>query len=267
MLIAQISDPHLLQTDSGVYGGEEALRAAVVHLLALPLLPDVVLLTGDLADKGQPAEYARLLELLRPLPMPLYAIPGNHDDRAGVQAVFGAQGESALDGFVQYVVEGWPVRLIALDTLVPGSDAGGLKAVQLDWLDARLNEAPERPTLLFMHHPPFATGLKVFDEIGLREAEHFAAVVARHPQIGAVVAGHVHSSMIRRFAGTLALTCGSTKHSWLPDFGRPELLAVRPEPPGCLLHVWQPESGLVTHSSLIGQNAPLTLVNDGEQWL
>lgn len=267
MLIAQISDPHLLQTDSGVFGGEEELRAAVAHLLALPLLPDVVLLTGDLADRGRQAEYARLLELLRPLPMPLYAVPGNHDDRAEVQAAFGHQGVSGLDGAVQYVVEGWPVRLIALDTLVPGSDAGGLNAGQLGWLEARLNEKPGQPTLLFMHHPPFTTGLKVFDEIGLRDAEHFAAVVARHPQIEAVVAGHVHSGMLRRFAGTLALTCPSTKHSWLPDLGRPGVLAVRPEPPACLLHVWQPESGLVTHSSQIGQNAPLTLVNDGERWL
>ena len=267
MIVAQLSDPHLLQTASGTFGDEAELRRAVAHLLALPARPDVVLLTGDLADRGQPAEYARLKELLAPLPMPLYVVPGNHDDRGRVLEAFGVQGTSSLPGFVQYVVEGWPLRLVALDTLVPGQDEGLLDTPRLDWLEARLKEAPDQPTLLFMHHPPFLTGLDVDDRIGLQNAPLFAALVARHRQIEAVVAGHVHCTMVRRFAGTLALTCGSVRHELLPDFGRPHLLAARLEAPGVLLHVWQPTSGLVTHRTLIGQDGPLVTLHDGERWL
>ncbi len=273
VIIAQISDPHLsihpgqAGPDDAEAESEAALRQAVAHLNQLPTLPDVVLVTGDCADHGSAPEYERIQELLGGLKPPVYVIPGNHDDRTRMLDAFGPQGAQPLDGFVQYVVEGWPVRLIALDTHVPGRDEGRLCAAQLDWLEARLSERPEQPALLFMHHPPFHTGLPVFDEIGLVDAPALGAIIARHPQVEAIVAGHIHSTVQRRFHGTIALTCGSTKHQMLPDLRRQVGLATVMAPPACLLHVWRDSTGLLTYTSPIGDHGPVALLHDGQRWL
>jgi Icc protein len=270
MIIAQISDPHIgLGDDSADPQNEAAvqLRRAVDHLMRLPAPPDVVLITGDCVNGGSMPEYQRFRRLIEPLTMPVYVIPGNHDGRVHLQALFGPQGSAPLAGFVQYAVNTWPVRLIALDTNVPGQSEGYLCAERLTWLEQRLEEAPERPTLIFMHHPPFPTGLAVFDQIGLTNADMLGALIARHPQVECIVAGHVHSTMLRRFHGTLAMTCSSTLQQMFPDLHRPERLSVIMEPPACLLHVWREATGMVTHSNLIGEYGRLIDLHDGATWL
>jgi len=270
MIIAQISDSHIGPGDDSDDPQDTAaidLRRAVDHLLRLPAPPDVVLITGDCVNSGSMAEYQRFQRLLRPLTMPVYVIPGNHDDRVLLQSLFGAQGSAPLAGFVQYVVDTWPVRLIALDTNVPGKGEGYLCAERLGWLEQRLAEAPERPTLIFMHHPPFPTGLAPFDQIGLTNADMLGALIARHPQVERIVAGHVHSTMLRRFHGTLAMTCSATAHQMFPDLHRPERLSVIMEPPACLLHVWGEATGMRTHTNLIGEYGPLVELHDGVSWV
>jgi Icc protein len=270
MIIAQISDPHITDktgTDDSLDGASIRLQQAVAHLLQLPAKPDVVLVTGDCVNSGSVTEYARFQALLRPLTMPVYVIPGNHDNREQLLAMFGPQGSTPLVGFVQFVVDDWPVRLIALDTHVPQRSEGRLCAERLAWLDARLTEAPTRPTVLFMHHPPFLTGLTAFDQIGLIDADAFGAIVARHPQIERILAGHVHTLMVQRFHGTLAMTCAAIAQHMLPDFQQPKQLMVRIEPPSCLLHVWRAHTGLVTNTSLIGEQGPVVKLHDGEKWL
>ena len=149
MLIAQISDIHLSTPDSrndGVYRTAEHLAGAVAHLNALEPRPDVVLATGDLVERGEAAEYERLREHLEPLRMPVYLVPGNHDDRVTLAQVLDHHRYMPRDGgFIQYAVEDGPVRLVALDTLIPGESGGRLCAERLAWLDGRLAEAPERP--------------------------------------------------------------------------------------------------------------------------
>lgn len=270
MIIAQISDPHISQVEGKAdrkYATAAHLQRAVAHLTHLPAPPDVVLVTGDCVDGGSEPEYARFWDLLRPLTMPVYVIPGNHDDRGRLREVFGTQGAMPMGDFVQYVVDEWPVRLIALDTNVPGHHEGYLCAERLRWLADRLAEAPTRPTLLFLHHPPFATGLQVLDQMGLEGADAFGALVARSPNVERVVAGHIHCAIQRRFAGTLAMTCPSTAQQMYLDLQRVERLAVDTAPPTCLLHVWRETTGLLTHPSLIGEYGPVTTIHDGEQWL
>jgi 3',5'-cyclic AMP phosphodiesterase CpdA len=269
MIIAQISDPHIRAGATARSGDQSAdhLQRAVQHLANLPAPPDVVLVTGDCADSGSAAEYTRFRELLRPLTMPVYVIPGNHDDRARLLASFGAQGDAPLEGFAQYVVDAAPVRLIGLDTNVPGQGGGYLCDVRLGWLEERLAEAPERPTVIFMHHPPFPTGLAPFDQIGLENAGALGAIVDRHPQIERIVAGHVHSAMQRRYHGTIAMTCPATAYQLLPDLQRPLGLSAIQERPACLLHVWMPASGLITYTSQIGEHGPLIDLHDGAKWL
>jgi hypothetical protein len=155
------------------------------------------------------------------------------------------------------VVDEWPVRLIALDTHIPGQGAGRLCAERLSWLEQRLAEAPARPTLIFLHHPPFQTGLPLLDQLGLAGAEALGAIVARYPNVERIVAGHVHAAMQRRFHGTLAMTCPSTAFQLVFDLQRPQRFAVVMEPPACLLHVWREDTGLITHTSLIGEYSPV----------
>jgi 3',5'-cyclic AMP phosphodiesterase CpdA len=256
MLIAQITDLHILADERPLLGQVDTaacLKRAVAALLALDPQPDVILATGDLVDAGSAAEYAHLRRILASLGQPLYVIPGNHDSRAGLHAAFADRGYLPTDGaFLHYTVEDWPLRLIGLDSIVPGEDGGRLCEERLAWLEARLAEQPERPTLLFLHHPPFRTGIDHMDAMGLAEADRLGALLARHPQVERVVAGHVHRSIHARLGGTPASIAPSTAHQLT--------LALRPgkaptfslEPPGFHLHLWAPGQGITTHTAFTG---------------
>lgn len=272
VLIAQISDPHVARSGGGfdrLFRTSDHLERAVAHLNALSSRPDVALLTGDIVDGGSIEEYERARAILDRLAMPLYVIPGNHDDRANLACVFDDHRYLAGGGeFLQYTIDEWPVRLVALDTMIPGAAGGHLCAARLAWLDARLAEAPDRPTLILMHHPPFVTGLAVMDTMGLDGSAALAEVVRRHPQVERIACGHVHRPMVRRFAGTVACTCPSTAHQVALDLPPETRLAVVMEPPACLLHLWlDGGAGFVSHVSVIGGERPPMTVFDGRQWL
>jgi 3',5'-cyclic-AMP phosphodiesterase len=264
VIVAQLSDPHIsdLKPENTL-----ALGRAVQHLNELPAKLDAVLITGDLTDNGTPSEYKLCLELLRALPVPFFVIPGNHDHRENLLEVFGSQGTDGMQNFVQYVVDLGTLQLIALDTHIPAQDAGLLCEARLKWLDERLSGTPERPTILFMHHPPFNSGFTVFDKIGLENAQAFGEVVARHSQIQRIVAGHAHWAMLRQFYGTIAMTCPSSTSSLIPDFRRPDQLAIVAQAPASLLHVWSQNAGLVTYTSLIGNDPAPQLIHDGQSWV
>jgi 3',5'-cyclic-AMP phosphodiesterase len=191
--------------------------------------PDAVLLTGDLADHATDEEYELLRELLAPLDAPLYVLPGNHDDRHVLQSHFGMP--------APYSVDLGPLRLVALDTTIPGQDGGTLDADRLQWLDAELASAPERPTLLAMHHTPLVLGIPAWDEIGLRSADRqsLSDVLERHPQVRRIVGGHVHRTITGEFAGRDVMTCPSTYVQARLDFTAQEI-ELSEEPGGFLLH-------------------------------
>ena len=272
MLIAQITDTHISTPGSvndRYFRTPEHLERAVAHLNRLAPRPDVALATGDLVERGEPEEYARLRAILDRLSMPLYVIPGNHDSREGLARAFADRGYLPTDGgFLHYTVEEWPVRLIGLDTQVPGQPGGRLCAERLAWLDARLGEAAARPTVVFMHHPPFVTGLQAMDAMGLEGKEELATVIRRHPQVERLVCGHVHRPMTRRFAGTVATTCPATAHQIALELPPTPRLSVVMEPPACMLHLWlSADAGLVSHVSVIGEERPPFTLFDGQRWL
>jgi len=256
MLIAQLTDTHLRQEGQLLYDRIDTaayLEQAVSHVLKLDPRPDVVILSGDLVEGGKPEEYARLRRLLAPLPMPVYVIPGNHDAREALRAAFADKGYFPASGYLQYVVEGGPVRLIGLDTLVEGKGHGEMCAERLDWLDSRLAESDE-PTVVFMHHPPFDTGVTFFDGHKLNVgAARLADIVRRHSQVERVMCGHVHRPIQVRFAGTIGSTAPSTAHQAMLDLRPGAPLSMMMEPPAIALHQWRPGAGLVTHISYTGQ--------------
>lgn len=254
MLIAQISDPHVVSPGALLYGRVDTadfLTRAVAELNRLEPPPDIIVITGDLVDKGEKAEYDHLRHLLAPLAMPVFVIPGNHDAREALRAAFGGDGYLPPDGFLQYAVEDYPVRLVALDTLVPGEGGGELCAARLLWLDRVLAAETRRPTLVMMHHPPFATGIARMDRAGLRGADAFAAIIARHGQVERILCGHLHRAIDRRFAGTVAGTAPSTAHQIRLDLRSGGPLRFMFEPPGYQLHLWR-DGALVSHTAVFG---------------
>jgi 3',5'-cyclic-AMP phosphodiesterase len=254
MLIAQLSDPHLAPEEVGLFGRLDTaghLERAIAHLNALR--PDVVLITGDLTNDGDAPVYAGLAAMLENLQAPFFVLAGNHDDRELTRAQFA--GHLPHDGPLCYAIEQFALRLIGLDTLVPGEPFGWLGAEQLAWLDRRLGEAPDRPTLVALHHPPFRTGIGHLDHSMLRDADALAAVIGRHGQVERVLCGHVHRSIQRRFAGTLAQSAPSCAHQTELVLGEAPATWIC-EPPAVLLHWWEPAAGLVSHVSMIGDYGP-----------
>jgi Icc protein len=256
MLIAQITDLHIMKPGKRAYNRVDTLpmlEEAVAHLRRLDPQPDVVILTGDLVDEGSDEEYARLKAALAPLTQPLYVIPGNHDARATLLDAFGGDGYLPTDGgFLQYVVDKYPVRLVGIDTITPGKVGGAMDAARCDWLDRTLSAAPETPTLVMMHHPPFALGIAHLDRYAMEGSAAFGAVIRRHRQVQRIVCGHAHQTMAVQWNCTTVSVCPSTAHQFTADL-RPEQPAeFSLEPPGFQLHHWLPETGLITHTIAIG---------------
>ena len=261
MLVAQLTDAHL----GFAQGNPRELNRLRLDdvlgaLRAMDPPPDLLLMTGDLADAGDDdLSYARLREATADLPFPAYAALGNHDSRAAFSRNFP---ETPLaDGYVQYAIEGHALRIIVLDTLEEGRHGGGFCGTRAAWLRARLDEQPERPTLIALHHPPVESALSWMSEnpdaawiARLEEA------VSGHTNIVGFIAGHLHRPMVSRFAGTMLAVCASTAPQLALDVGTidPGVPDGRPmiveEPPAFALHVWTGRS-LVTH---------FATANDGE---
>ena len=258
MLLCQLSDPHVTAEDRLAYGvvdtGPMLVRCVEQILRATPRV-DAVLITGDLVDLGTAEEYARLRSILQRLPMPVYLLPGNHDDRAAMRAAFRDHPWLASDDqFIQYVIEDWPVRIVVLDSTVPRQGGGLLCAARLDWLNRTLEEQSNRPTIVALHHPPFQTGIAYMDRIGLAGREALEQVIRKHPQVERVVSGHLHRAIEVRFGGTVASTCPSTAHQVTLDLQPEGAGCFSFEPPGYQLHWWN-GGRVVSHTQSIGDFA------------
>jgi Icc protein len=199
---------------------------------ALRPAPHAVVVTGDVAESGAAREYERARELLAPLPMPVYALPGNHDDADALRAHFGA------DGSHGYAVPAGGIRLVALDSTRPGHDDGSLSADRLSWLEAELAAEPETPTIVAMHHPPLLTGIPSLDVIGLAEDERLAlaSVLRANPQVCRVVAGHVHRAALGTLGACGVVACPATFLEARLEIGG-TILDLVDAPPSFGLHV------------------------------
>ena len=207
MLIAQISDTHILAHGSEHPSAE--LRADCLRLCVADInrqQPDVVIFTGDTVQHGQPDEYARLRDLLAPLEAPLYLVPGNRDDQTQMRAAFNDHDFLTGDGeFLHYAIEDYDTRLIGIDSTLAGERKGRFCETRQAWLDRTLSSQPYRPTLVFIHHPPFDVGDHYIG--GYRHPEEAAAledIVNHQPQVIGVLCGHVHWPVDRDWAGTKA---------------------------------------------------------------
>ena len=165
-----------------------------------------MILTGDTVQHGRADEYGWLRELLAPLQAPLYLVPGNRDDNEELRRAFSdAPFLPASGPFLHYAIEDFDTRLVAIDSTWPEERKGRFCEQRQAWLEATLAAQPERPTLLFIHHPPFDVGDHYVG--GYRRPEEAAAlrsIVTGHEQVTGLLCGHVHWPVSREWAGTQA---------------------------------------------------------------
>ena len=257
MLVVQITDTHIKPRGRLAYrrvDTAEALAACVDHVNRLAPRPDLVLITGDLVDAGVAEEYAHFRELVEPLTTPFFVIPGNHDHRANMRAAF--QDHAYLhqdDEFLHYAVDGWPIRLIGLDSTVPGAPHGAMCEKRLGWLRAQLARDPGKPTLLFMHHPPFLTGIEHMDVQNCRDADALAEVLQPHRESIRLLCGHVHRAVHVTWAGAACSIGPSPSHAVALDLSPDPVPSFALEPPACHVVRWDAAQGFTSHLSYIGR--------------
>ncbi|MEZ5995514.1 MAG: metallophosphoesterase [Hyphomonadaceae bacterium] len=242
--LAQISDTHVRADDASAAASQlmRALEQAAKYRA------DAIIITGDLVNDEGAAEYAVLAETIRNPPAPLFLLPGNHDDRALMRRLLPDVSYWPQEGPLSFAVETQPVRIVAVDQIVPGETHGLLTEAGAAWLDDTLAANPSKPTIVALHHPPIATHDLLFDRIGLRDAKLFAHVVAKHQQILRVICGHHHRVAIGQCAHAPVVVAPST--SWTYGLAMHEGQPIAPrtdERPGWVLHAWTAESGLASH--------------------
>jgi len=258
MLIAQMTDIHI-----GFAPSEEVeelnfsrYRVTLDRLRGAPNPPDMLVLSGDLTEYGDAESFDKTARLAAECPFPVWPMVGNHDNREGVLRAF-PQVRAADDGFLHYVLEHDGLRIVLLDTFEPGRHGGAFCEARQAWLAARLDEQPETPTVIFMHHPPVVSGIDWMDP-GPEDGwiRRFGAAVEGRRQIVAIHCGHLHRMVATSFRGIpLSVTPSVAPLVSLDlrpvDPGRPDGRdLITTEPPSYALHRWDGAT-LVTHYEAI----------------
>jgi 3',5'-cyclic-AMP phosphodiesterase len=205
--LVQLTDCHLLADSAGLLRGWPvaeslgAIVAATVRVGAQRLL-----LSGDLADSGEPGAYRQLLDFVEPLGLPIHWLPGNHDGPALGEAMANSR---LADPARSVSLGAW--RLLLLDSVLASSPIGegALSEVSWQWLEAELSQLTQ-PTVIVLHHPPLATGLDWVDQMQLREGDRFQRLIADSPQVKLVLFGHIHAELHRRIGAVDYYGCPST---------------------------------------------------------
>lgn len=238
IVFAQLSDTHL----DGGQPRADRVRAVMASLAGGRAPLDAVLVTGDVADHGLPSEYEQARSLLTG-PWPVLVCPGNHDERAAFRRVLlGGEGDQPINQ-----VHRMPGAIFVLcDSTTPGHDDGYLADDTLAWLDAELGADPVTPAFVVLHHQPVPLHTEAADVIRLAGEDRLAAVIGRHPQVVAVLCGHVHSAAATTFAGRPLLAApGVVSTGVLPWEGHDS--ADLTAPPAVAYHVLGDDGRLTTH--------------------
>lgn len=243
MRILQISDFHLRgdgKLSFQVVDTASFLKSTKAHLEHVFALdgqkPDMIVVTGDIADSGDEKAYLMVYEALSSFNVPVYAVPGNHDRRDRMVRILKgwAIPNPQTAPFLCYAVQTEEARLLFLDTLNPGSHAGHMREAELAWLDNELQSNKNVPTLIFMHHPPFITGLPAMDE-PFENREQMRTVLMKAPW-ARLCCGHMHRPIFTVWAGVPCVTAPAASMQIELDFTPEGGDTFRMETPGYLLH-------------------------------
>ena len=250
MLIAHLSDLHLYTERSETGQSRSDIRYVVERivndLLSLQPQPDLVVISGDLADGGTEEDYQVIRQLLAPLPMTMMAVPGNHDRREAMRRVLGDRLSGLQPGrFLHSRVEAEGVTLLGLDSVITGQPQGALCRERLDWLENELKKT-QPLTFLVMHHPPFLTSNPNWDAYSLIEGRtRFMEIIDASPK--RILCGHVHQPLHVQWGQHYGAIAGSPafQYNLVPGSNAPptESQVAYSYP----LHYCQPDGSVLVH--------------------
>ena len=233
MKFIQISDLHIVPPGGILYGldPEKRLRECLADIEEKHAAAECIMITGDLADKGDEVSYAHLKAIIETAKLPIHILIGNHDRRPNFLKVF-TSAETDPNGFVQFTVDTSAGRFIGLDTNDDvDRNIGVLCEKRLEWLSRELERAAGMPVYIFMHHPPFAVGIKKMDTIGLQNVESFADVVTGRDNVRHIFFGHLHRPISGSWRGIPFSFLPAMNHQVALDFVIEERVPGSHEPP------------------------------------
>ena len=208
MKIIHLTDTHLRGDNLLSFGKCDTtatVKKAMDYFRNMPEkdLPDLFIATGDLADNGNLEAYKKVHDYFTQLPRPVYCIPGNHDKRKDMYNILGktlCPIEEGMAPYFCYTIEDMPIRIICLDTIVEGKHWGGISTKVADWLEAKLDEKPNKKTMIFTHHPPFEAGMGFMDE-GFEDLGRLEEILVRHKDHIQLCCGHMHCTITTNWKG------------------------------------------------------------------
>ncbi len=251
MIIAQISDTHIALDTPDTYQRILDFERTIADINALDPAPDVIVHTGDIVHNGRQEEYAKAVAIFAKARAPVYVLAGNRDDRANLRAAFAARGYLAPDSdFIDYAVDDYPVRLIAVDTLSSSSNKGDFCSERSRRLNHLIDAETTKPIAAFAHHPPFEVPVGP-DPLNFETPEMMARLRQTLQHSGRVVAifsGHVH----RGTAGHVGSIPATVMPSIATTLRRGEYPAQMKIRPVYHIHRFDPAWGFVTETRIVG---------------
>ena len=197
MLVAQITDTHIKPNGRLAYGNildsSLCLKNVVKHCNDFNPKIDIVIVTGDITDAGKLEEYEEFNKIMLELKVPWFVIPGNHDNKNILMEFFDKHDYLPRnEKFCNYVINKYPFILIGLDSTVIGKSHGEFCKERLNWLEKNLKRFSNKPAFLFMHHPPFVTGIDGMDNQNFKSSSRFFEILKSYPNVKHIACGHVH---------------------------------------------------------------------------
>lgn len=263
MIIAQISDTHIALDTPDADRRVRDFESTIADINALDPAPDVIVHTGDVVHNGRLDEYAETMRIFSQARAPVYVIPGNKDDRKNLRAAFPAHSYLAPDApFIDYAVEDYPIRLIALDTLCPGANKGDFCPERVRRLIAMIDADAGKPIVVFAHHPAFEVMVGP-DRINFETPAAMArlAQALQHSgRVVAVISGHVHRGTAG-YVGSVPVTVMPSVATTLRKGDYPAHMKTCP-----IYHVhrFDPAWGFSTETRIVASRSPVAPRRDSD---
>ena len=231
----------------------DAARKVISDIASFAPRIDAVMITGDLADGGSAEDYALVKDILSPIKVPIFAVPGNHDARVGFRAAFEDSLPFVPGPKLDYSVNCGDLRIIALDTLIEGQIHGGLDDDQIDWLAEHLAEPTDLLTLILMHHPAFPSTIPTLDQMALQGGHtKFEKLIADFAGPLRILSGHIHRPYQTLWNGVWCAVSGgpSFQHALSLDPDAPEPSDTE-EPFAYFIHRIEEAAAMTVHTRYV----------------
>jgi 3',5'-cyclic AMP phosphodiesterase CpdA len=221
-LVIQLTDTHILPPGKVLYNEIDTalhLRETVNQINRMQPVPDVLIVTGDIAEQGDKAGYQHFIELIASLKMPVYVVPGNHDNPKVMAEVFAETGFFPVaDGTYQYTIEDLPFRILGINSRCEGSELPEFGEKRLSWLKEQLDKS-DKPALIALHHPPMVTGIELIDMGGKEWFQPLKSLLAEYPQVKLLICGHCHTDLSGRIGSIPVYMAPANSHRLIANRG------------------------------------------------